>query len=60
MKIAFDVKVSYVENASEFYVHVQRPEILADYDATCDELYKAMVSSLEYKNSSDVIKFTDY
>lgn len=41
-KIALDVKVSYVDSAQEFYVHLQQPEILADYDASCDELFKAM------------------
>lgn len=40
MKVAIDVKVSYVHSAQEFYVHLQRPDILADYDAICDELFR--------------------
>jgi hypothetical protein len=37
-----DVKVCYVESPSEFFVHIQNPKIIDDYDATCDELYKAI------------------
>lgn len=43
MKITHDVKVSYVESAQEFYIHLQKEEILRDYDLTSDELFK-MVS----------------
>ena len=31
-----------MESAREFYVHLQNPDILADYDETCDELFEAM------------------
>lgn len=37
-KAPFDVKVSYVESAQEFYIHLQHPETLKLYDATCDDL----------------------
>lgn len=45
MKIIHDVKVSYVESAQEFYIHIQKPEVLLDYDLTCDELFKVMSRS---------------
>lgn len=40
LKSVHDVKVSYVESAQEFYIHIQNPEILKDYDLTSDELFK--------------------
>lgn len=50
LKAAHDVKVSYVDSAQEFYVHLQKPEILHDYDLTSDELFKVMSHSPVYRN----------
>jgi tudor domain-containing protein 1/4/6/7 len=50
MKVVLDVKVSYVESASEFFIHLQQPETLADYDFTCDALFKAMNHSPILRN----------
>lgn len=50
MKIVHDVKVSYVESAQEFYVHLQKPEILRDYDLTSDELFKMISRSPVHRN----------
>lgn len=36
------MKVCYVESPSEFYIHIQNPKIIDEYDSTCDELYKAI------------------
>lgn len=44
-----DVKVSYVDSAQEFYIHLQKPEILLDYDLTSDEL-QVMSRSPQYRN----------
>lgn len=45
MKVTHEVKVSYVDSAQEFYVHIQKPEVLNEYDLTCDELFKVMSRS---------------
>lgn len=45
MKVGLEVKVSYVESAQEFYVHLQKPDEMKAYDLTCDELYKSMAHS---------------
>lgn len=45
MKVALDVKVSYVDSAQEFYIHIQQDDILNYYDSTMDELYKAAIHS---------------
>lgn len=50
VKAVHDVKVSYVDSAQEFYVHLQNPEILHDYDLTSDELFKVMSHSPVYRN----------
>lgn len=49
-KTAHDVKVSYVDSAQEFYIHLQKPEILHDYEMTSDELFKVMSHSPIYRN----------
>lgn len=49
MKVAHEVKVSYVESAQEFYIHLQNPEILKEYDVTSDELFQVMSRSPIYR-----------
>lgn len=50
LKVNHDVKVSYVDSAQEFYIHLQNPEILLDYDVTSDELFKVMSRAPVYRN----------
>lgn len=50
LKTVHDVKVSYVDSAQEFYIHVQKPEILKDYDLTSDELFKVMSHAPTHRN----------
>lgn len=50
MKVVHDVKVSYVDSAQEFYIHLQKPEILLEYDLTCDELFQVMPRSPIHRN----------
>lgn len=50
LKGTHDVKVSYAHSAQEFYIHLQKPEILSDYDSTFDELFKVMNKAPVYRN----------
>ena len=50
LKTVHDVKVSYVDSAQEFYIHIQKPEILEDYDLTSDELFKVMSHAPIHRN----------
>ena len=50
LKSTHEVKVSYVDSAQEFYVHLQKPEILMDYDKISDEMFKLMSRSPIYRN----------
>lgn len=55
MKVPLEVTVSYVDSAQEFYVHLQKHEVLKAYDASCDELFKSMSCSHSppvYRNPS--------
>lgn len=49
-KAVLDVKVSYVNSAKEFYVHLQQQGAQQDYDQTCDELYKSIAHSPVHRN----------
>lgn len=46
----FKVKVSYVDSPSEFFVHLQSPEIQSDYDLMCEELYEAIPQLIVMEN----------
>lgn len=50
LKAVHEVKVSYVESAQEFYIHIQKPEILQDYEVTSDELFKVMSHAPIHRN----------
>jgi hypothetical protein len=45
-----NVKVSYVDAPSEFYVHLQSQENQSDYDRICEELYEATPQLIVMEN----------